>query len=124
MAVTSTLAGPSFSDAPVWERIVTQTWATGDGHAEQSETVAINGILEKVILKASSVTGDPDVTLTIDDGGDNEIFNSGAKDDGATYTFSVYEPIGGIMKIAVDPSADPGGSSQTLTVVITLRGVR
>ncbi len=124
MAVTSKLAGPSFSDAPVWERIVTQTWATGDGHAEQSETVAINGILEKVILKASSVTGDPDVTLTIDDGGDNEIFNSEAKDDGATYTFSVYEPISGIMKIAVDPSADPGGSSQTLTVVITLRGVR
>ncbi len=124
MAVTSTLAGPSFSDAPVWERIVTQTWATGDGHAEQSETVAINGILQKIILKASSVTGDPDVTLTIDDGGDNEIFNSGAKDDGATYTFSVYEPISGIMKIAVDPSADPGGSSQTLTVVITLRGVR
>ena len=124
MAVTSKLAGPSFQDAPAWERIVTQTWATGDGHAEQSETVAINGILEKVILKASSVTGDPDVTLTIDDGGDNEIFNSEAKDDGATYTFSVYEPISGIMKIAVDPSADAGGSSQTLTVVITLRGVR
>ncbi len=124
MAVTSKLAGPSFQDAPVWERIVTQTWATGDGHAEQSETVVINGILEKVIMKASSVTGDPDVTLTIDDGGDNEIFNSGAKDDGATYTFSVYEPISGIMKIAADPSADAGGSSQTLTVVITLRGVR
>ncbi len=124
MAVTSNLAGPSFPDAPVWERIVTQTWATGDGHAEQSQTVAINGILEKVILKASSVTGDPDVTLTIDDSGDNEIFNSGAKDDGATYTFSVYEPISGIMKIAVDPSADPGGSSQTLTVTTTLRGIR
>ncbi len=124
MAVTSTLAGPSFHDAPVWKRIVTQTWATGDGHAKQTQTVAINGILQKVIMKASSVTGDPNVTLTIDDGGDNEIFNSGAKDDGDTYTFSVYEPISGIMKIAVDPSADPGGSSQTLTVVITLRGVR
>ncbi len=124
MAVTSNLAGPSFQDAPVWERIVTQTWATGDGHDEQTQTVAINGILQKVIMKASSVTGDPDVTLTIDDNGDNEIFNSGAQDDGATYTFSVYEPISGIMKIAVDPSADAAGSSQTLTVVITLRGVR
>ncbi len=124
MAVTSKLAGPSFPDAPVWKRIVTQTWATGDGHAEQTETVAINGILQKVIMKASSVTGNPTVTLTIDDNGDNEIFTSGAKADGATYTFSVYEPISGIMKIAVDPSADPGGSSQTLTVVITLRGVR
>ncbi len=124
MAVTSKLAGPSFSDAPVWKRIVTQTWATGDEHAEQSQTVPINGILQKIILKASSVTGNPTVTLTIDDNGDNEIFTSGAKADGATYTFSVYESISGIMKIAVDPSADPGGSSQTLTVVITLRGVR
>ncbi len=124
MAVTSTLENKPFDDAVVWEKVITQTWATGDAHDEQSETVAINGILEKVILKVSSVTGDPDVTLTIDDGGDNEIFNSGAKNDGATYTFSVYEPISGIMKIAVDPSADPGGSSQTLTVVITLRGVR
>ena len=51
MAVTSNLAGPSFQDAPAWERIVTQTWATGDAHAEQSETVAINGILQKLVLK-------------------------------------------------------------------------
>ena len=124
MAVSSNLAGPPVTNSPVWERIVTQTWATGDGHAEQSEIVRINGVLQKIILKVSSVTGDPDVTLTIDDNGDNEIFNSGAKDDGATYTFSVHEPIDSVMKIAVDPSADPSGSSQTLTVVITLRGVR
>ncbi len=124
MAVSSILASPVFTESPTWERIVTQTWATGDEHAEQSEPVAINGVLQKVILKVSSVTGDPDVTLTIDDNGDNEIFNSGAKDDGATYTFSLHEPVSGVIDIAVDPSADPGGSGQTLTVVITLRGVR
>ncbi len=124
MAVTSTLAGPSFTEAPVWERVVTQTWSTGDGHAEQSEPVVINGVLQKIILKVSGVTGDPDVTLTIDDNGDNEIFNSGAQDDNDTYTFSVHEPVSGTIDIAVDPSADAGGSGQTLTVVTTLRGVR
>ncbi len=124
MTVTSTLQDKPFDDAVVWEKVITQTWATGDGHSEQSQPISINGVLQKIVLKASSVTGNPTVTLTIDDNGDNEIFNSGAKADGATYTFSVSEPLVGIIDVAVDPSADPAGSSQTLTVVITLRGVR
>lgn len=124
MAVSSTLTDKPFDTAPVWEKVITQIWATGDGHAEQSQPVEINGVLQKIVLKVSSVTGDPDVTLTIDDNGDNEIFNSGAQDDGATYTFSLHEPVAGVIDVAVDPSADPSGSSQTLTVIITLRGVR
>ena len=124
MAVSSTLTNKPFDTTPVWEKVITQTWITGDGHAEQSQPVSINGLLQKIVLKVSSVTGDPDVTLTIDDNGDNEIFNSGAKDDGATYTFSLSEPVVGVIDVAVDPSADPGGAAQTLTVITTLRGIR
>jgi len=106
---------------PVWEKEITYVWETGDGHAEQKVAVNINGVLLSATMKVSSVTGDPDVTLTIDDNADNEILTV-TEDDGATYHYWwLYEPLRGTIDVCIDPSADPGGG--TLTVTVYLRGI-
>ena len=105
----------------VRKSITAMTWATGAGHAAQTETMKINGTITRIILKASSVTDDPDVTLTLTEGElSATIFDSGAKDDGATYVFDTALDVAGTTTISVDPSADAGGAAQTLTVNVTV----
>jgi len=49
MAGTSSLK-KTFVEAPVWERVITFTFASGDA-AEVKQAVPINGILQKIICK-------------------------------------------------------------------------
>lgn len=118
MAGTSSLKEPSFREAPVWERTITYTFASGDT-TEVKYALPMNGILQKILVK---VTGaGVTATVAIDDNGDNEIWTVAALAvAAAAYTYSVSEPLAGVIDIGVLPSGDPGGA---WVVIVTLRGI-
>ncbi|MCK5020496.1 MAG: hypothetical protein KAS32_25990 [Candidatus Peribacteraceae bacterium] len=104
------------------------SWLTGAGHAEKTEDIIMNGMLEAIGIRVSSVTGDPDVTITLTDANGNEFYNSTALNDGTDYYYTPSEflptaekmPLVGPITVGVDPSADAGGSGQDLTVDVDL----
>lgn len=115
-------------ETPVWEVVCdTMTWANGEGHAQQSETIGINGIIKQIVVTYSAATDDPDAVLTITDLDDN-VYLTKTDDDGQT---KVYDADGtdftdnqlafNGFKVKVDPSADSGATS--LTADITIRGL-
>ena len=61
------------------------------------------------------------VTLTIDDNNNDEIFNSGAKSENATYTFNVNEPVTGEIDVSIDFGGSVGSTDHA--TVVTLRGI-
>ena len=112
----------------------TKTWATSDGHAAQTATFGnLTGKLVEVGLQASSVTGDPDVTVTVADSDSVTIFSPGAQNDGGNYRFDTeshkgspdadFNPsyfVNETLTVSIDPSVDAGGSAQKLTVTVDL----
>lgn len=107
------------------------SWATGAGHAAKTTTAALNGIVYRIDILISSVTDNPTVDVSFAD--QNSVvpvaaFSSLA--DGTNHfenalvnsitTSADFDPVAvaGDVTVTVDPSADPGGSSQTLTVDI------
>jgi len=108
---------------PVFRRSITQmVWANGQGHAEKTEDIVINGRITTIVMKLSACSNTNNITLTIDEGElGGEIFNSGAKAKGDTYIFDVAKDVCGTITIGVDPSADSGATS--LTVDVTMYGV-
>lgn len=118
MAGTTSLKEGSFREAPVWERTITFTFASGDT-TEVKYALPMNGILQKILVK---VTGaGVTATVTIDDNGDNEIWKVTTLAVATpAYTYSVSEPLAGDMDIGVVPSGDPGAS---WVVIVTLRGI-
>ncbi len=120
MAGTSTLDTPPFAESPVWERIATFTFASGDT-AEVKQAIPVVGILQKIIVKCSGASGaNPTATVAIDDNADNEIWIVAALAESTTYTYSVSEPLVGVMDVGVLPSTDP---LSAYTVTVYLRGV-
>lgn len=120
MAGTSVLTESSFKEAPVWERTITFTFASGDT-AEVKYALPMNGILQKIIAKCSGASGATvTATVAIDDNADNEIFTVASLAESTTYTYSVSEPIAGVMDIGVTPSTDP---LSAYTVTVYLRGI-
>lgn len=108
---------------PVWSKVLTFIWQTGDGFAEQKVALPINGTLRTIVMEVSSVTGNPTVTLAIDDNEDNEILSITEDDGDIYYYWWLFDALNGTIDVGIDPSADPGGAGQTLTVTVTLRGV-
>lgn len=106
---------------PVWERKLELVTIAG-GHVEISVAIDLNGLLQKIIMvvPATQATGQS-ATLTIDDGNDVEIFNSGAKAEGDTYIFNVSDPLCGNIDISIDFAGSVGSTNHTTTVY--LRGV-
>lgn len=120
MAGSAVLTEPAFRESPVWERTITYTFASGDT-TEVKYALPMNGILQKIIVKCSGATGAVvTTTVAIDDNGDNEIWTVAALAESTTYTYSVSEPIAGVMDIGVLPSTDP---LSAYTVTVTLRGI-
>jgi len=118
MAGTSSLLAKTFTEAPVWERVITYTFASGDD-AEVKQAIPVAGILQKIIVlvTGAGVTA----TVAIDDNSDNEIWTVAALAVAAApYTYNVSEPLTGIMDVGVLPSGDPGGA---WVVTVTLRGI-
>ena len=116
-------------------------WETGEGHTAQTDVIPCNFLPEAVFLSISSVTADPTVDVTISlvmDGDEYTIDTFSTLADGTNHVFSVfkatpdfdvaplYAGLDGVatdgVKISIDPSADAGGSGQTLTVKAYVKG--
>ena len=119
MAGTSSLK-KTFTEAPVWERVITYTFASGDA-AEVKQEIPINGILQKIICKPAAKDGAArTVTLAIDDNGGYEIFSAAALAEDTPYTYNVSEPLDGVIVVGILPSADPVAA---WTIEVVLRGI-
>jgi len=120
MAGTAALTESSFKESPVWERKITYTFASGDADEVKYE-LPMNGILQKIIVKCGPCTGAVvTTTVAIDDNYDNEVWTVAALAESTTYTYSVSEPIAGVMDIGVSPSTDP---LSAFIVTVYLRGI-
>lgn len=110
----------TFGQRPVWEKVITYGVVTGDTTA--TITLAIDGILQKIIYKRPDTSNDNlTSTLTIADSGDNTIFTSasGLAED-ATSIFDVSEPLSGACDVLITFNEDVG---VTATFTVTLRGI-
>lgn len=120
MAGSAALTSPAFREAPVWERIITYTFASGDD-AEVKYALPMNGILQKIIVKCGAcASANPTATIAIDDNADNEVWTVAALAESTTYTYSVSEPLTGVIDIGVLPSTDP---LSAYIVTVYLRGI-
>ncbi len=105
---------------PVWEHVITATF-DADDTTTITHALPVNGILLKVILNApDGANGAVTYQVTIDDNGDNEIFDSGEQAETLTYAFDTYEPVTGTIDINIGPSAAIGDEQD---IVVTLRGI-
>ena len=114
---------------------ITKTWITGEGHAEKSRVVELNGTIVGLTVPISSVTDNPTVKLTFRDADSCIIIPDTAfatLADGTNHIFFFLSeqgtqdatenpvPVSGSVTVAIDPSADPGGADQTLTVKVRI----
>ena len=110
------------------------SWLTSAGHAAKTTTrKGVNMLIERVDVIISSVTDNPTVTVTFADENGVAIIdptNFTNLADGtnhimlatkATADFDMV-PVNGNITCTVDPSADPGGAAQELTVDIIFYG--
>lgn len=105
---------------PVWERVLTFIFASGDS-TEEKLAINLNGLLQKIIVKCSGASGaSVTATVAVDDNGDNEIFTVAALAESTTYAYNVNEPLSESIDVGVLPSTDP---LSAYTVMVTLRGV-
>ena len=113
-------------------------WVTGEGHAAQTADIfRVTGNLRKIEVKISSVTGNPTSDVTLSDISDTdfvtELIALSTLADGTLHIYhsrsKEYDADKDIdetffnlndLRISVDPSADAGGSAQTLTVKVKL----
>lgn len=115
---------------------VIKTWATDEGHAAKSQiTGPAFGKIIGLTIPISEVTADPTVAITFRDG-DNCIIipdtSFTALADGTKHIFFALSnkgtpdatfnpaPVMGPITVSIDPSADPGGVLQTLTVKVRI----
>lgn len=109
------------------------TWATGAGHAAQTtELNDIEGIIERIDLIISSVTGNPTTNFTITDENSCVPISFSSLADGTYHvkyglskgaTDSDFNPTpvnNSTLTLSADPSADAGGSGETLTITVIL----
>lgn len=117
MSVTSDHRGDP--KRPIWEKTITYAMVSGDTLA--TIALAIEGLLQRIVLVWPDNTGNKTATLTIADRADNTIFTSaGGLAEGATHTWSVSEPLSGVCDILITASGDVGG---THSAYVYLRGV-
>lgn len=108
------------------------SWATGAGHTAQTDSKIVNGTIKRVDVLISSVTDNPTVNVTITDQNSVEVISLSTLADGTKHMKLAEShkatqdadfnpvPVNGTLTVSIDPSADPGGTSQTLTVDVIL----
>ena len=115
---------------------VTKTWITGEGHAAKSQkTGDADGMIVGLTIPISSVTGGPTVKVTFRDADECIIIpdsNFASLADGTKHIFffksnkssgdATENPVAvvGPLTVEINPSADPGGSDETLTVKVRI----
>ena len=106
-----------------------QSWDTGDGHAAKTNTLkVVNGIIRRVDIIISSVQANPTVDVTITDENSCSLITFNTLTDGTRHVkLSTSDatdfdaiPVSNDLTVSIDPSADPGGSGQELTVDVIL----
>lgn len=114
-------------------------WVTSEGHAAQTaDLTKVSGTIKAIRVAISSVTANPTVNVTLTDItesglaaatlatltglADGTLHLKLAESHKATQDadFNPIPCLDNDLRISVDPSADPGGSAQTLTVTVTL----
>lgn len=113
-------------------------WVTGEGHtAQTADLTHVTGTIKRIDLEATSVTDNPtfDATLssvssagllatlasfsTLADGTLHvKVSESGKGTPDAD--FNPIPCVDDTLRISLDPSADPGGVTQTLTITVTM----
>jgi hypothetical protein len=116
-------------------RFPRRTWLTGDGHAAQTATLRnLMGLITRIDIVISEVTDNPTVTVAFADSAGLAIIPSFATLADGTHHVKLarsnkstpdadFNPLPvcqETLTATVDPSADPGGSAQTLTVDVIL----
>lgn len=106
------------------------TWATGAGHAAQTTALKdIEGIIVRVDIIISSVTGNPTTNFTITDEDSVVILTLSTLADGTKHMklatsdstdFDALPVANSTLTLSADPSADAGGSAETLTIDVIL----
>lgn len=115
---------------------VIKTWVTGEGHDAKSQvTGEANGTIVGLTIPISSVTDNPTVKVTFRDADGCIIIPDAAfasLTDGTNHIFfflseqgtqdATENPVAvkGKLTVEIDPSADAGGSAQTLTVTVRI----
>ncbi len=114
-----------------------QSWATGAGHAAATETAyGLTGKLTRFDVITSSVTDNPTVAVTFRDqnscilvpdalgaalaDGSKHIKLAESHKSSPDADFNPVMLCDTNVTVSIDPSADPGGSAQTLTVDVIL----
>lgn len=110
----------------VWEHKTTFVWQTNDGNAAQAVTLNLNGKIKSAVISVSEVTANPTVNVVLTDANSASLLALSTLADGTVHYKDSGDfdeiPIAGNLTITVTPSADAGGSGQTLTVIVILRG--
>lgn len=110
------------------------TWATGAGHAAETDTIGkITGKLVRVNVTISEVTGNPTSNISITDARGVVLAAFNTLADGTAHIklaeshkatqdadFNPFPCVAETLTLSVDPSADAGGTNQTLTVDVDL----
>lgn len=103
------------------------SWVSDTEHDPKTEKIRLNGTVKQICIRISSVIADPDVKITITDGLGNKAFEKTFDDGQDLLLFpSDFLPyagefvLTGEVTITVDPTANPGGTSQVLTVDLDL----
>lgn len=104
---------------PVWFATVTATW-DADDTADVTQTITINGTIEKVMFTTPDATNTVTYQVRILDNEDKEIFDSDERAENAEYAFSTSEPVTGTIDVVIGPSGALGATNPD--AVVTLRG--
>jgi len=106
--------GPEF---PVWETKTVFTIDAGDGSAELTEEVEINGRLMDLRIVVGAAAGiEGTVDIDFDDADDNEFdANVGLTESSTTVPANIDQPVNN-FKIRCNPSDDPGSGSWLITI--------
>lgn len=114
-------------DKPIWKAVLDQmSWSSGGGHALQSESLDVVGIITHIIMTISDGgVADPDVLLNVKDSQGNVLFTTTENDnqtvvDYAGGDFALHQLTSQGFTIEADPTAEP---SSSLTVDITVLGL-
>lgn len=107
---------------PVWERVTTFTIEAGGGHAEISETIAVNGLLLEVVIEVGTTTqGSETVNVDLDDNRGVEFSANSSLAESSETVLSFFKPVDNFI-VRVDAGDDPDSGNDWL-IVVTTRGI-
>lgn len=125
MATTTDLRSNT-REKPIWKVSLDQMSWDDTGHALQSETIGINGIITEIIWTiGDGGVADPDVDLAVTDVDGNDLFTTTENDnqtvvDYAGGDFAMYQLCGQGFIVSADPSKAP---TTSLTVDVDIYGI-